>query len=133
MRYNGMRNTATLVFLAVTTTFALGCRGDGAPELGQVEGTVTLNGAPLAGAAIAFKATGTRASTARTDDRGHFKLTYLRDKQGAVLGEHRVEISTADEGEESPEKLPPRYNRESTLSRTVVAGSNEFNFELTIE
>jgi len=46
-----------------------------------------------------------------------------------VVGDHQVAVYTADE-DHPGERLPERYNHESTLSRTVSPGRNSFDFEL---
>ena len=110
--------------------FCIGCGGSNAPEVGTVSGTVTHDGKPLAEAGVLFTPEGARHSVAWTDAAGRYELNYLREMQGAVVGEHVVKITTFDDEAEIPESLPACYNRESTLRRTVKSGSNTFDFEL---
>lgn len=112
----------------VALLLAAGCGDDGRPPLAEVRGTVTLDGKPLAGAGVAFKLEGARASVGWTDDDGKYELTFLRDIRGAAIGTHKVIVSTADE--ETPERLPARYNSQSTLTREVKPGKNVIDFEL---
>jgi hypothetical protein len=63
----------------------------------QVEGTVKLDGAPLAGVLIQFvpddNGSGkVPSSSGVTDDKGHYQLTYGQGKPGAVVGKHHVVV-----------------------------------------
>lgn len=123
---------ALLGILAMT----VGC---GDPNMGRVYGTVTLDGQPLDGAMVTFAPAegGGRPAAGRTDNRGRYQLVFSRDARGALVGPHRVSISTYNElpGEDGddqviPERVPAQYNVQSELTRTVERGSNEFNFDL---
>jgi hypothetical protein len=121
----------------VLALFVAGC-GGGGPDLGQVTGTVTLDGTPLADAEVQFQPSEGAPSNGTTDGSGHYELKFTRDKKGALLGTHTVQIfaSTYAEDEdgnefELPQKVPARYNTESELTRNVEAGNNTFDFSLT--
>ncbi len=108
------------------------------PDLGRVTGVVTLDGAPLPGAVVGFQPVQGRPSSGLTDNEGRYTLLYTADAQGAIIGTHTVSISTeryADQPDGSsqlvPEKIPAKYNKKTTLTQEVKAGSNQFNFELT--
>jgi len=124
-----------LWFVAALMVTALGCSNR---DLGQVSGTVTLDGEPLADAMVIFTPmTGGRPAAGRTDAQGRYELIFDRAGAGAVHGEHFVEIRTADERileddsvEVIPERVPAKYNATSELRRTVEEGSNVFDFEL---
>lgn len=123
-----------------------GCGGsaDG-PETAPVYGVVTMDGEPLPNASVRFVPVGAeegRPSFGYTDEEGYYILQYSGSAQGAMLGDHVVRISTFNAGEEdeygdilppTPETVPVKYNRDSELKRTVKAGDNEFNFELSSE
>lgn len=123
---------------AFSVALLLGCGGGEGPELGSVEGTVTLDGDPLPNATVTFTPRdGGRLSIGITDDDGHYELKHTPSRDGALIGKHRVTITTASsktgaDGNdiEIPEKLPANYNAETELERDVEAGSNEFDFEL---
>ena len=73
----------------------LGCSG-GVPEYGEVEGTVTLKGKPLANVEVVFmpdaeSGTSGQSASAYTDERGRYRL-WCEPAQlhGAVVGTHRV-------------------------------------------
>lgn len=129
---------ATWIALGLTVFAALGCGRNG-PELGTVSGIVTLDGKPLPGAVVMFTPALGRVSRGRTDPNGAYELRFAGDVKGAVLGEHRVTISTRwmDEDRTTgkmtqiPEVLPPKYNSQTTLTQTVVAGHNKCDFQTT--
>ncbi|QEG42761.1 hypothetical protein UC8_48030 [Roseimaritima ulvae] len=128
--------------VAVMVLGTSGCGGGDRPPIGEVEGTVTLDGQPVADAQIFFEPTGGgRSSSAITDADGTYELSYMGDVKGAVVGEHLVRISTAkgatrdDNGRVTdpgqPEQFPSSYNSESTQKVTVEGGDNEINFDAT--
>lgn len=69
-----------------------GCSGSGR-DIARVEGTVTIDGSPLAGASVVFKpVSGERLGTGRTDEEGRFTMgTYLIN-DGVFVGVHLVAI-----------------------------------------
>ena len=120
-----------LIFVVLTVAMlSLACRQHG-PELGEVRGTVTLDGRPLARATVIFEPkAGGHASRAVTDASGRYQLVYLRDITGALVGSHLVKVSTASE-DDPKERIPARYNKQSTLAADVAAGANEYNVSLS--
>ena len=120
--------------------------GCGSGNVGLVEGVVTMDGTALEGAAVAFHPTEGRASIGRTDASGRYELGYIKNESGAVIGSHKVTVSTKiydSEGMDSegnptmvngnPETMPPRYSNVSktVLTAEVKPGSNQVDFELT--
>lgn len=123
---------ACLFVVLVVPLAAAGCGGGDRPRLAYVHGKITLDGKPLAGAGVRFApAEGGRESSALTDDEGNYTLKYLRNDMGAKVGAHTVRISTADLHAGRPDSVPEKYNVNSELHREVVAGNNEFNFDLS--
>ena len=124
--------------MAVTLlVLAVGCSGEKVPGLGQVAGTVTLDGKPVADAAITFVGAkpGESPSIGKTDASGNYELYYSRGHKGATIGEHVVYISTYQPPtDESPqpkkETIPVKYNGKSELKETVKRGKNTINFDL---
>jgi hypothetical protein len=89
-----LKNSAKCLLLAFMAITA-GCAGSTGPELGQVSGTVTIDGTPAADIKVKFNpVAGGRASTGLTDSSGKYTLVYSPDSTGAVLGQHRVTIES---------------------------------------
>lgn len=119
-----------LALVVVLTSTFLGCGQGNRPDLGQVGGTVALDGSPLANATVSFKPHAGKGSFGITDGDGHYELFYIRDIKGAVVGMHTIQITTTTEN--SPKEIiPPRYNLRSELERDVQSGKNTFDFELS--
>ena len=120
----------------------MGC-GPGGPAIESVEGTVTLDGEPLPNASVVFVPESGRPAGATTDSQGHYVLTFSEGRKGAMLGKHKVRISTARDPSEtpdgepipaSPETIPMKYNAQTELEFTVEAGKkNTADFELASE
>ena len=94
-----------------------------------------MDGQPLADADVTFQPEGPgRASVGTTDSQGRYELNYTNDVRGALVGPHRVMITTARDGDDSvaptPEKLPDRYHHNSEIKVEVAAGSNTFDFNV---
>src|SRR5690348_11061114 len=74
----------------LTAVGAVGCSSG--PKLAEVNGTVRLNGKPLADIMVEFNpdaATGAR-STGATDENGRYTLICDDQRPGAIVGPHRV-------------------------------------------
>jgi hypothetical protein len=125
-----------LFALGTFVSIVMGCSKSG-PELADVSGVVTLDGQPLSQAVVMFKPQRGRPSLAETDANGHYKLIYRADDAGARLGPHRVSISTYKQADNYlvkktiPERVPAKYNSNSTLQAEVKSGSNTMDFNLT--
>lgn len=131
-----IRLAPTLVVLAVALS-GLSCGSSDQPELGQVSGTVTMDGKPLPNAQVVFSPEKGRPSMAITDESGKYALTYIRDVKGAVPGKHTVRItavrvSTSDREGAAPvkEPIPAKYNANTTLTAQVEPGENTVDFAL---
>jgi hypothetical protein len=124
----------------VLSIILIGCGGGDTPELGTVEGTVTLDGKALSQATLEFTPTGEdggRPSIAVTDEDGDYELEYSAAQAGAPPGKYQVRITTATtttdaEGNDVdvPETLPAKYNFDTELEEEVKAGSNTIDFKL---
>lgn len=113
-------------FLALALLGAVASAGCGGNNFAEVEGTVTLNGAPLDNVQVEFLpdpehgTTGPR-STGTTDAQGRFKLVGDDQRPGAAVGKHRVLIQDLKQWEGispsredsnkplKPSRLPARY------------------------
>ena len=133
--------------LSLAVIVVVGCGGPPAdvPPLGEVTGRVTLDGKPLANAAVVFSPADKRDSMGTTDENGEYTLLFAR-QLGATIGKHTVRITKGAggpagehaEGEqkdaaEPAEAIPAKYNTESTLTADVKPGSNTFDFNLESE
>jgi hypothetical protein len=103
----------TVGWLAVAFASSAGCGGGG---LAPLEGKVTLDGKPLAGATVSFLPTrggGPGPFVAETDDSGAFALgTVERPRQGAEPGEYFVYIITVKSDPTLMENAPPPTKKE---------------------
>lgn len=98
-----------------------------------------MDGQPLPGVIVGFEPQGVSVggpSNGRTDDQGHYELTYSNGTKGAIIGTHKVTITTPTEGPPPPgqkykDPIPARYNSASELSQEVQAGANVIDLELS--
>ena len=118
---------ATALWLVLIVS--VGCSNGNRPPLAPVEGLVTLDGQPLAGATVVFQPTRGKASSAQTGPDGRYELIYLRDIRGAIPGQHTVTITTASESQPE-ERLPSRYHNKTELTALVEPEGGEVNFDL---
>lgn len=113
----------------------IGCGKSDVP-LAHVEGTVLLDGQPLANAIVEFQPEGpvgkVRPSIGETGPDGKYKLRFSRDRWGAVVGNHKVLITTFSPSGDGrfKERVPATYNSATTLQRTVERQSNWLDFDL---
>jgi hypothetical protein len=129
-----------IVFVVCFACMA-GCGGS-SPVV-PVEGAVTLDGKPLADAAIAFspaKATAPGPYMATTDAQGHYALGFHDDPGGgAAPGEYTVIITTVKPTggmEDSPaptekEVVPPIYRDGRTRFTVPPEGTTTANFDIS--
>jgi len=114
-------------------------------NLVNAQGTVTLDGEPLAGAVITFDDPADETfSYGLTDASGHYRLQLDSVMPGVKAGPKVVRISTrrriqglntSEEGgdpdaEPQPEQVPEQYNRKSTLQVEVTSGKTTYDFAL---
>ncbi len=141
------RNNLLTSLLSLVMLVAPGCGGGTeGPELGHVEGTVTLDGSPLEGVQVIFQPTDGRPAFGTTDALGNFILAYTPTVPGCKVGTNRVLIGHGEgdaqedeiEGDnlvQTPGKQPPvipaRYNEQSGIEVDVQPGENSFRFDLT--
>ena len=135
--------TAVWLFVALLLS---GCSPEGY-RIAPVSGRVTLDGKPLANAAIVFSPVASAdnmepgpGSGGKTDADGRYILTIVgKGTRGAVIGKHKVRITMipdvdpSDDRPQRPKPLPPRYSgKNTTLEYDVTpSGSSSANFELT--
>ena len=142
-----MRCATLLLFLSAIATLlcTIGGCGSSGPDLGEVTGTVTLDGKPLSNATLIFRSQAPNGTTSMgvTGPNGKYKLMFTADKTGAMLGKHDVEITTRQLSETDVESLkaqgktpppftpiPQKYKEPGTLLKDVVKGKNTIDFDL---
>jgi len=120
-----------LVVLASAMALAIaGCGRSDLPELGRVQGTVTLDGKPLPGAAVGFyPLSGGRQALAIVDKDGKYDLTYVHGAAGAKTGPNEVTVFWPDDSEATA-AIPEKYNKKSELQFDVKPGKNTFDIKM---
>ena len=133
--------------MAVALLSMAGCGSSSdQPDLGQVIGTITLDGEPLKGIAVVFFPDNGRPARGKTSAEGKYDLTYIRETKGTKVGHNRVEVAPDEEGGEDEgendeaaskpkakggkPKIPAQYNTKSILEADVKPGENVFDFKL---
>ena len=123
------------LFLLVLTAPFSGCGGKSDFAVNYVEGTVTLDGTPLANAVVSFSpvkgGTG-KAAVGTTDAKGVFKLTATENNSiggGAAAGDYEVSITKAPDAPAAVDpdawKTDPNYGKDNKEmhSKTVEVKS----------
>lgn len=109
-----------------------------------VSGRVTLNGQPLKDASVSFQPISpganerpeTAGSAGKTDANGHFTLRLIDpDRDGALIGQHTVTISTATSGTgdgatSRGERVPKAWRDGSKHFDVPAGGTTAANFDL---
>jgi hypothetical protein len=128
------------MFLIAALAGLPGC-GDGGRA--TVSGNVTVDGKPLESGAINFLPTGATKgpSAGATIFEGRYLISA---EKGVQIGENLVQIRGVGKTgkmvanpmgpgqiEEWTEHVPEKYNKRTTLSRSIKAGANELDFDLT--
>ncbi|MCA8988891.1 MAG: carboxypeptidase regulatory-like domain-containing protein [Planctomycetaceae bacterium] len=124
-------NFKSSLLVLIPLLFSLsGCGGSGGPSMGQVNGNITFDGKPLAGATVTFEPESGSPSKGLTDPDGNYELQYSPQMAGAEPGKHKVVIRTATDSA-GKEALPAKYHDATELTAEVVKGPNIINFDLT--
>ncbi|HZN34526.1 MAG TPA: hypothetical protein VFB80_11930 [Pirellulaceae bacterium] len=138
----------SLVWLGVCVSLAmlLGCRSD-APDIVEIEGTLTYKGKPIPNIKIFFCPTTGRPSWAVTDQNGHFVLDYDEQFDGAKVDTHTVyfvdeggmvDPTAALSGAAPPKRSPDaaelvrKYNSRETSTLKVEVKERNKNFKLDV-
>jgi hypothetical protein len=130
----GVASTICLLTLVLVVS---GC-GDAGPPMGEVTGTVTVDGEPAQEGAISFYPTDGKSSTAGAAIKGG------RYTAQVPVGESKVEIRVSKivghrklydtpDSETQPileQVLPAKYNDQTELLIDVASGANEQNYDL---
>jgi hypothetical protein len=119
--------------------------------MGQVDGTVRVDGAPVPDVMIVFvpEDRSLPQSTGLSDSEGHFQLRCSNGQPGAAVGQHRVVVVDAarapsgkgrdddelPEGDNAPtSRIPMRYARpdKTPLRQSVEKGSQSVPIEIAV-
>jgi len=147
--------------IAVLICIVSGACGPAGPEMGRVNGVVTLDGTPVPEGTVQFWPKDGRPARGSITEDGSFVMTTFDSNDGALVGEHRVTIkatrsiqsgpkikSTAAEISHFSQKgakriratkvdwlVPEKYSDVDTtpLTATVENGSNEIDFQIEKE
>lgn len=139
-----------LIPILLLAVAAIGC-AELPYEVAKVSGRVTLDGEPLGNASVRFHPQASASggalvgpgSIGQTDADGYYELMTYKGEDGAVVGSHKVSVSTyagelvdPDNSDEvrvvSEERIPMRYRGRSVLTFEVLASqSNTADFKLT--
>lgn len=128
--------TLAWALLSAATLTHTGCEQ---PNIGVVTGQVVVDGEPAPNGSIAFFPLEGQSFTAGSeivDGRYRARVpvgsSRVEIRVSKIVGEHKL-YDTADSPVQPvmEEMLPPRYNAASELKIDVVAGANEYDFELT--
>jgi len=106
-----------------------------------VEGTLKLDGEPVAGATVVFSSFNaetkkyTSVCDGRTDDLGRFKVTTYGKFDGAPVGDYTVTVSKrqpTDDGTPAKNLLPVKYATAdaSGIKVTIKDGTNDVSLQL---
>jgi hypothetical protein len=135
-----LETTSRLAGLLVTlSSFAM--TGCGDSSRAGVQGTVTLDGAPVDGGRIMFIPTDSKGHNAYADIK-EGKYEVAADK-GPSLGTHKVEIlwykktgkkvvgsDPPNLVEEKVQLIPEKYNTKSSVKEEIKPGMNTINYDL---
>ncbi|MGI6414919.1 MAG: carboxypeptidase regulatory-like domain-containing protein [Thermoguttaceae bacterium] len=118
------------LFFSAIVPAIVGCGRSDLPELGRVQGTVTLDGKPLPNAAVGFyPLSGGRQALAIIDEEGKYELTFVDGVNGAKTGVNEVTVFWPD-GTEPTAPIPAKYNKDSELKFDVKPGKNTFDIKM---
>ena len=102
-----------------------------------VSGVVTLDGIPVDAAYVTFMPGNGRPSVGRTDGEGRYSLGFTAKRKGAVIGTHRVMVTTKQDAMPdlgivgAPERIPDWYNTKSELEIEVTRDRKPYDLHLT--
>jgi hypothetical protein len=105
----------------------------------NVEGTLKMDGVPVANVKVQFvpddPAVQAPASSAQTDENGHFRLTCENGRPGAVIGKHNVVIfkGRAEPGDGqtiSTAVIPQAYTIAAKTPLQTEVTASEHNYDL---
>jgi hypothetical protein len=127
MNFSKSARIALGLLVALQIAALSGCGGDQV-TLTTVSGQVTKGGKPQKGLWVRFTPQPGRPSSGRTDANGHYELSYMHDKPGALSGKHTVSIVSGGDVVEGGGVSPETELQSEQVE--VKSGDNTLNFEL---
>lgn len=103
-----------------------GCGGADIPELGDVKGTVKMNGEPVVGIdVIAYPADG-RPAFGKTDEVGSYSIMFKNGISGTKVGQNRITPTWTNGGPAVPKEFTEKMF-------DIKPGENIIDFDMTSE
>lgn len=111
-----------------------GC-GPKEPPTGEVSGTVTIDGAPVAGVIVHFEPQdgvrlGLPPAYGVTDDSGRYRAMLRGQRPGAAVGLNHVRITPVERDGAPPAEIHARYGGDYTFWYEVAPGASTYDIEL---
>ena len=107
------------VFLSTLILTTCGCSGKDYAI--KVEGVVTLDGNPLAGATVSFLPVGVgRSASGRTDQDGKFMLSTYQTDDGALAGSYKVIVVSTQSEEKLLGRDPSTFTNQEKPKHTEL-------------
>ena len=123
-----------IAWFAVALVLICGCN-DGRPNRVPVSGQVLIDGQPLKCGYIRFSPADHRASQGYLDKDGHFTLSCFSHNDGAVIGQHKVEIRATEMVNERLMRwhAPKKYADQQTsgLTQEITGPTDNMIIDLT--
>jgi hypothetical protein len=128
-----------LLALVLAPGFA-GCGAGGDFSVAKTTGRVVCEGQPVPYAMLFFEPLQTNEASAlvgagafaRADGEGKFVLSTYGDRDGAVIGKHRVRVGSADTAEHPGWTCPCVTNSEVDVMEVEVKGGQTNEFEVVL-
>jgi hypothetical protein len=135
---NPWRALTILIIALPLVTCGCGKKGKEWTFNDQVEGVVKLEGAPVANVFVQFVPDDPEEqgpiSRGITDAKGHFRLATDDERDGAVIGKHRILVfaGRTDTGARAGGNVPPSYRnvKDTKLTLDVTPDKHSYDVDL---
>lgn len=143
---SGHKFSSIIAFWAGALLCGCGVGPSDSPELGDVSGTITVDGKPKANLTVSYlpENGNGRPASGTTDENGYYELRYSFTETGTKVGKNVVRISSLepesdDDGDltdaaEFVDPIPAKYNTQAAdnpeMNVNVKPGNNEFDFNV---
>ncbi|MFO1005010.1 MAG: hypothetical protein U0929_03555 [Planctomycetaceae bacterium] len=116
------RSVSALMLVALTGLMS-GCGGADIPELGDVRGTVKMNGEPVVGIDVVAYPQEGRPGFGLTDENGAYKIMFKNGISGTKVGQTRITPLYTSGGK----PIPKEYNE---MMFDIKPGENVIDFDM---